>query len=71
MSQPEHLTFTGDDPVAHQDRVLEIVTAPTGDAARFFAGTQGECSAWLERAEVEQAIAFLSAWLERTALHRP
>jgi hypothetical protein len=64
----ETLTFCGTDPVAGWERLLEIVVAPTGDAARFFAATEGSGSAWLDRAEVETVIDFFQDWLRRTEL---
>jgi hypothetical protein len=62
----ETLTFSGTDPVAGWERLLEIVVAPTGEAARFFAATEGSGSAWLQRAEVEKVIEFFQDWLRRT-----
>jgi hypothetical protein len=42
------------------------VVAPTGEAARVFAATAGEGSAWITRAEAEALIAFLNDWLTQT-----
>ncbi len=66
MAADESLTFTGTDPVAGWERLLEVVAAPTGEAARILAATNGSGSAWLTRAEVEQVVAFLQHWLEST-----
>lgn len=63
---PESLSFDGVDPVAGWDRVLEVVAAPTGEAVRFFAATEGSGSAWLRRSEAETLIAFLQRWLNGT-----
>jgi hypothetical protein len=60
------LELAGIDPVAGWERRLQVVVAPTGEAARFFAATAGEGSAWITRAEATEVIAFLSAWLEQT-----
>jgi hypothetical protein len=62
----ETLTFVEIDPVAGRERLLEIVAAPTGETARFFAATEGSGSAWLSRGEAEQVVAFFQKWLERT-----
>jgi hypothetical protein len=62
----ETLELAGIDPVAGWERRLQVVVAPTGEAARFFAATAGEGSAWITRAEATEVIAFLSAWLEQT-----
>jgi hypothetical protein len=62
----ETLELAGVDPVAGWERRLQVVVAPTGEAARFFAATAGEGSAWITRAEATEVIAFLSAWLEQT-----
>jgi hypothetical protein len=62
----ETLSFEGTDPVAGWERRLEVVVAPTGEAARFLAATAGEGSAWLAREEVVALIAFFERWLIRT-----
>ena len=62
----ETLEFAGTDPVAGWDRRLQVVVAPTGEAARFLAATAGEGSAWITRAEAELLIAFLNDWLAQT-----
>jgi hypothetical protein len=62
----ETLELAGTDPVAGWDRRLQVVVAPTGEAARFLAATAGEGSAWVTRAEAELLIAFLSDWLTQT-----
>jgi len=62
----ETLTFLGLDPVAHWERVLEVVVAPTGEAARFHAATNGDGSAWITRAEPRLVMGFLQDWLDRT-----
>ena len=62
----EHMAFEGMDPVSRRPRLLEVVTAPTGEAARFFAATQGNGSAWLSREEVESLMRFFREWLDRT-----
>jgi hypothetical protein len=49
------VTFSGTDPVAGWERLLEIGVAPTGDAARFFAATEGSGSAWVDRHEVKRS----------------
>ena len=48
------------------ERRLEVVAAPTGEAARFLAATAGEGSAWLTREEVVALIGFFERWLART-----
>jgi hypothetical protein len=64
----ESLTLDGVDPVAAElPRLLEVVTAPTGEAARFLAATMGNGSAWITRAEAETLIEFLQEWLASTA----
>ena len=63
----EVLEFGGVDPVAGWERRLEIVAAPTGEAARFLAATEGAGSAWITRAEADELVAFLNAWLTGTA----
>ena len=62
----ETLELAGTDPVAGWDRRLQVVVAPTGEAARFLAATAGEGSAWITRAEAELLIAFLNDWLAQT-----
>jgi hypothetical protein len=62
----ETLSFEGTDPVAGWERRLEVVVAPTGEAARFLAATAGEGSAWLAREEVVALIGFFERWLTRT-----
>jgi hypothetical protein len=62
----ETLELAGTDPVAGWDRRLQVVVAPTGEAARFLAATAGEGSAWVTRAEAELLVAFLSDWLTQT-----
>jgi hypothetical protein len=37
----ESLSFVGTEPVAGWERRLEVVVAPTGEAARFKAATEG------------------------------
>ena len=66
-SYREVLELGGVDPVAGWERRLEVVAAPTGEAARFLAATEGIGSAWITRAEAEALIAFLNAWLAGTA----
>jgi hypothetical protein len=63
----ETLELAGTDPVAGWDRRLQVVVAPTGEAARFLAATAGEGSAWITRAEAEALIEFLNDWLRQTA----
>jgi hypothetical protein len=63
----EVLEFGGVDPVAGWERRLEIVAAPTGEAARFMAATEGAGSAWITRVEAEELVAFLRDWLTGTA----
>lgn len=64
----ESLTLEGLDPVAGElPRLLEVVTAPTGEAVRFMAATMGTGSAWITRAEAEALIDFLQEWLAGTA----
>jgi hypothetical protein len=63
----EVLEFAGVDPVAGWERRLEIVAAPTGEAVRFLAATEGTGSAWVTRAEAEALIEFLRTWLAGTA----
>lgn len=63
MEEPESLTYEGVDPVAGWERLLEIVVAPTGEAVRFLAATNGSGSAWLSRDETEELVRFLQAWL--------
>jgi hypothetical protein len=65
--RPESLTLSGIDPVAGMERLLEVVTAPTGEAVRILAGTMGTGSAWISRAETEEVIVFLEEWLAATA----
>ena len=62
----ETLELAGTDPVAGWDRRLQVVVAPTGEAARFLAATAGEGSAWITRTEAELLIAFLNDWLAQT-----
>jgi hypothetical protein len=62
----ESLSFAGTDPVAGWERWLEVVVAPTGEAARFKAATEGSGSAWLSRTEVVALIGFFEEWLSRT-----
>ncbi len=62
----ETLELAGTDPVAGWERRLQVVVAPTGEAVRFLAATAGEGSAWITRAEAEDLIAFLNAWLDTT-----
>jgi hypothetical protein len=62
----ETMSFSGTDPVARWERRLEVVVAPTGEAARFLAATAGEGSAWLSREEVVALIGFFERWLART-----
>jgi hypothetical protein len=62
----ETLELAGTDPVAGWDRRLQVVVSPTGEAARFFAATWGEGSAWITRNEVEVMVAFLQDWLTQT-----
>jgi hypothetical protein len=62
----ETLELAGTDPVAGWERRLQAVVAPTGEAARFFAGTAGEGSAWITRAEAEGLVDFLNDWLRQT-----
>lgn len=64
----ETLELAGTDPVAGWERRLQVVVAPTGEAARFLAATAGEGSAWITRAEAETLIAFLNDWLAQTPL---
>jgi len=52
--------------VAHWERRLQVVVAPTGEAARFFAATDGSGSAWITRTEAEVLVAFLNDWLTQT-----
>ncbi len=62
------LTLEGLDPVSGElPRLLEVVTAPTGEAVRFMAATMGKGSAWITRDETEAVIDFLQEWLARTA----
>ncbi len=64
----ESLTLEGMDPVAGElPRLLEVVTAPTGEAVRFLAATMGTGSAWITREETEAVIDFLQEWLASTA----
>jgi len=65
-SYRETLELSGTDPVAGWERRLQVVVAPTGEAARFLAATAGEGSAWITRAEAEVLIAFLNDWLTQT-----
>jgi hypothetical protein len=62
----EVLELAGVDPVAGWERRLEVVAAPTGEAVRFLAATEGTGSAWITRAEAEQLVEFLNAWLRGT-----
>jgi len=62
----ETLELAGTDPVAGWERLLQVVVAPTGEAVRFFAATEGNGSAWVTRGEAEQLIEFLSDWLRQT-----
>jgi hypothetical protein len=62
----ETLELAGTDPVAGWERRLQVVVSPTGEAARFFAATWGEGSAWITRTEAETMIAFLNDWLVQT-----
>jgi hypothetical protein len=62
----ETLELAGDDPVAGWERRFQVVVAPTGEAARFFAATDGSGSAWITRAEAAAVVEFLTAWLEQT-----
>jgi hypothetical protein len=62
----ETLELSGTDPVARWERRFQVVVAPTGEAARFFAATAGEGSAWITRAEAEELIEFLNDWLRQT-----
>jgi hypothetical protein len=64
--EDETLSFEGIDPVAGWERRLEVVVAPTGEAARFLAATAGQGSAWLARDEVAALIGFFERWLSRT-----
>jgi hypothetical protein len=64
--EDETMSFAGIDPVARWERRLEVVVAPTGEAARFLAATAGEGSAWLSREEVGSLIGFFERWLART-----
>jgi hypothetical protein len=63
----ETLELGGEDPVAGWERRFQAVVAPTGDAARFFAATEGAGSAWITRAEAEELVEFLAAWLAATS----
>jgi hypothetical protein len=63
----ESVTFAGTDPVAGWERLLEVVVAPTGEAARFKAATDGSGSAWVTRAEVQALIQFFEEWLSKTS----
>jgi hypothetical protein len=63
----EVLELGGVDPVAGWERRLEVVAAPTGEAVRFLAATEGIGSAWITRAEAEDVVAFLNAWLAGTS----
>lgn len=64
----ESLTLKGMDPVAGElPRLLEVVTASTGEAVRFLTATMGNGSAWITRAEAETVIEFLQEWLASTA----
>lgn len=64
----ESLTLEGMDFVAGAlPRLLEVVTAPTGEAVRFMAATMGSGSAWITRDETESVVDFLQEWLARTA----
>ena len=62
----ETLELGGDDPVAGWERRFQVVVAPTGEAARFFAATEGAGSAWISRAEAATLVDFLAVWLEQT-----
>jgi hypothetical protein len=62
----ETLELAGTDPVAGWERRLQVVVAPTGEAARFLAATAGEGSAWITRPEAEELIEFLNDWLRQT-----
>lgn len=62
----ETMSFAGTDPVAGWERRLEVVVAPTGEAARFMAATAGQGSAWLTRGEVVDLMGFFERWLART-----
>jgi hypothetical protein len=62
----ETLELAGTDPVAGWERRLQVVVAPTGEAARFLAATAGEGSAWITRAEAEALVGFLNDWLTQT-----
>lgn len=62
----ETLELAGDDPVAGWERRFQVVVAPTGEAARFFAATEGAGSAWITRSEAVALVEFLSAWLAQT-----
>jgi hypothetical protein len=62
----ETLELAGTDPVAGWERRLQVVVAPTGEAVRFLAATEGEGSAWMTRTEAEDLIAFLNDWLTQT-----
>jgi hypothetical protein len=62
----ETLELAGTDPVAGWERRLQVVVAPTGEAARFLAATAGEGSAWITRGEAEALIEFLNDWLCQT-----
>ena len=62
----ETLELAGTDPVAGWERRLQVVVAPTGEAARFLAATAGEGSAWITRAEAEELIRFFQDWLAAT-----
>ena len=53
-------------PVAGWERRFQVVVAPTGEAARCFAATEGAGSAWISRAEAVTLVDFLAAWLEQT-----
>jgi hypothetical protein len=66
-SYREVLEFDGIDPVAGWERRLEVVAAPTGEAVRFLAATEGTGSAWIARAEAEALVEFVNAWLTGTA----
>jgi hypothetical protein len=66
-SYREVLEFDGIDPVAGWERRLEVVAAPTGEAVRFLAATEGTGSAWITRAEAEALVEFVNAWLTGTA----
>jgi hypothetical protein len=62
----ETLELAGMDPVAGWERLLQVVVAPTGEAVRFFAATEGAGSAWITREEAEGMIEFLREWLRQT-----